>query len=256
MVHAMFAMIAAGLSDVGRVRAHNEDCFHLNPDLGLALVCDGMGGHAGGHIASRLASDVIEATIAESALLIAGGPPSRGPRDARELVRLAVERANRRIHDLNRDRGMADGRGMGTTVVGIWRVPGGNRLVVFHVGDSRLYRLRDGVLAPLTRDHSLYQIWQDNGRKGPAPNRNIIVRALGPGDQVEPEVSVASLQSGDQLLLCSDGLNGMVPDVALAQALDTERPPDQICARLIDLANEAGGHDNITAVVARFINPA
>lgn len=271
MFYSAFQMIAAGRTDVGRTRSRNEDSFHLNQDAGLAVVCDGMGGHAGGDIASRTAVEVIadfiqEFNPAEATKAGAIAPPDDdctlseshsvepAVQNAVSVVRSAVQLANRRIHALNVERGFAEGRGMGTTVVGLWRIPGTGKLVAFHAGDSRLYRLRDGELRQVTRDHSLYQLWLDNGRRGTAPQRNIIVRALGTGEHVDPDITVLSILPDDLFLLCSDGLNGMVPDAALTRILSREpRPgPEESCIRLIDTANQAGGHDNITTIVSWF----
>ncbi|MDQ2102408.1 PP2C family protein-serine/threonine phosphatase [Azospirillum isscasi] len=262
MHSVMIDMIAAGQTDVGRVRSRNEDSFHLDPALGLALVCDGMGGHAGGDIASRTAAEGVATVIAAhgrraeaSSKTPSAAEEERAAADAALLARYAVVAANRRIHAQNRQRGFAEGRGMGTTLVGLWRVPGTGRVVVFHAGDSRLYRLRDGELRLLTRDHSLYQLWLDNGRRGPAPHRNIIVRALGTGEQVEPDVAIHDLAPDDLYLLCSDGLSGVVPEGVIQRLLTQQPPPaaEDACARLIDLANGAGGPDNVTIVLARFV---
>ncbi|MBP2315747.1 PP2C family protein-serine/threonine phosphatase [Azospirillum soli] len=270
MFHTAFDMIAAGRTDVGRTRSRNEDSFHLSLESGLALVCDGMGGHAGGDVASRTAVDAIADFITECA---PGEPPmSEGAEGCDErtlsesvavepavqnavaVARSAVQLANRRIHALNVERGFAEGRGMGTTVVGLWWVPGTGKLIAFHAGDSRLYRLRDGELRQMTKDHSLYQMWLDGGRRGTAPHKNIIVRALGTGEHADPDISVHGLMPDDVYLLCSDGLNGMVPDAAIARVLDRDgrQGVEGACARLVDLANQGGGHDNITVVVARF----
>ncbi|QCO13836.1 serine/threonine-protein phosphatase [Azospirillum brasilense] len=260
MHSALIEMIAAGQTDVGRVRSRNEDSFHLDPARGLAVICDGMGGHAGGDIASRTAVEVVAAVIASQDRADGARTPSaaeeeRAAADAASVVRSAVVAANRRINALNRQRGFPEGRGMGTTLVGLWRVPGTGRVVVFHAGDSRLYRLRGGELRPLTRDHSLYQLWLDNGRRGQAPHRNIIVRALGTGEQVEPDIAVHDLQPDDLYLLCSDGLTGIVPEGVIQRILTQQPPPagEDVCARLIDLANGAGGPDNITLILARFV---
>lgn len=269
MHSALIEMIASGQTDVGRVRSRNEDFFHLDTARGLAVICDGMGGHAGGDIASRTAVEVVAAVIAsrdhaDGAASGGHADGGRAPSPAEEdraaaeaamTVRSAVVAANRRINALNRQRGFAEGRGMGTTLVGLWRVPGTGRIAVFHAGDSRLYRLRDGALRPLTRDHSLYQLWLDNGRRGQAPQRNIIVRALGTGEQVEPDIAIHDLQPDDLYLLCSDGLTGIVPEGLIQRFLTQQPPPiaEDACARLIDLANGAGGPDNITLILARFV---
>lgn len=267
MQNAAFVLTVAGRTDVGRTRSRNEDNFHVSSSGEFAIVCDGMGGHAGGDIASRKAVEEISGfledyaptepvTVVEfdDADRTQSDPMGTEPavRNALSVARSAVQNANRSIHDLNVARGFAQGRGMGTTVAGVWRVPGSAQLVVFHAGDSRVYRLRDGELRPLTRDHSLYQIWLDNGGRGTAPQRNIIVRALGTAEDVEPEVAVHSLLPDDVLMLCSDGLNGMVPDSVIARILREEADPARAAAVLVDTANGAGGQDNITVVVGRF----
>lgn len=258
---------AAGRTDVGRSRARNEDAFHVDGAGRFAVVCDGMGGHAGGDVASRTAVEAIAGLLDDLTpdAPLPGSGPAGGDDDRTQVgagadpvtrhtlsaARKAVQLANARIHAANRQRGFGEGRGMGTTVVGWWLVPGGNRLVAFHAGDSRLYRLRDGELRALTRDHSLYQIWLDKGGSGTPPQRNIIVRALGTGEEVEPEVGLHTLLRGDTLLLCSDGLNGMLPDRSIARILTEQTDPERACAALVEAANIAGGQDNITVVVAR-----
>ncbi len=269
MSTAAFTLTAAGLTDVGRTRARNEDHLHVDPAGRFAIVCDGMGGHAGGDVASRKAVDIIAGLLADFTPAVSL-PSSAQPGDDTErtlsdpegdqpvvqnalsVARSAVQLANARIHAVNRQRGFAEGRGMGTTVVGYWLLPGGNRVAVFHAGDSRLYRLRDGELRVLTRDHSLYQVWLDAGGRGTAPQRNIIVRALGTGEEVEPDVALHALLPDDVLLLCSDGLNGMLPDTAIARILEQHPVPERACVGLVEAANLAGGQDNITVVVARF----
>lgn len=270
MPQVAMQMEFAGLSDVGRSRSRNEDSYRINPESGLALVCDGMGGHAGGDIASRTASETIDdfvveydpdsqidddpdeeddsdgdRTVSERAAL----DPAVGQSIA--TIRAAVQLANRRLLTLNQERGYADGRGMGTTVVGMWLVAGTDKLVVFHAGDSRLYRLRGGELRQLTRDHSLYQAWLDSGAQGHPPHRNIIVRALGTMREVEPEVSLQVVADGDLFLLCSDGLTSMVGDDAIAEAVRAIDDLDGGCKRLVTMANEKGGHDNVTVILGR-----
>jgi serine/threonine protein phosphatase PrpC len=155
---------------------------------------------------------------------------------------------------LNRERGLPEGRGMGTTIVGLWLADGLSKGVVFHVGDSRLYRFRDGRLDQITRDHSLYQAWVDSGRSGDPPNRNIIMRALGIVDDVEADISVQEMLAGDIYLLCSDGLNGMVPDDTIIDILaEIELTGlEPAWRQLIQEANDHGGKDNVTVILARF----
>jgi protein phosphatase len=266
------AMITAGRTDVGRARSRNEDSFGIDGEAGLALVCDGMGGHAGGDVASQTATEAIIDFVAEFQGTSAGGgiggveigaagqtqgaagPADLRVRNAASVVRSAVQLANQRLLELNHERGLPDGRGMGTTVVGLCHVDSGDKLVAFHAGDSRLYRLRDGALRQLTRDHSLYQHWLDQGSRGPAPQRNVIMRALGTSPDLEPEIAVHGVRAGDLLLLCSDGLTTMLPDDSIAAILESapSRGLDETCERLVAVANERGGLDNITVVLARF----
>lgn len=237
----------AGLTDVGRSRARNEDHFTIDPEAGLAVVCDGMGGHAGGDIASKTAIEVIRDTIRRD------GKPGC---DGAALVRSAVQQANQRLVGLNHQRGYPEGRGMGTTVVGLWQPAGTSGVLVFHAGDSRLYRLRSGELRQLTRDHSLYQAWLDAGGHGQAPHRNIIIRALGTNTDVGPDVDAQAIAPGDLFLICSDGLNGMLSDREIADSLGKGGELPELCKRLVDLANEKGGHDNVTVVLAREVSGA
>lgn len=269
---APLQMEFAGLSDVGRSRSRNEDSFDINREARLALVCDGMGGHAGGDIASKTSVETIidfiyefepeevvddpdevddaefgdgEQTISERAIT----DPNVGRSIA--TIRAAVQLANRRLIALNQEKGFPEGRGMGTTVVGLWQVEKTDKVVIFHAGDSRLYRLRDGEMRQLTRDHSLYQAWLDNGSQGQPPHRNIIVRALGTLRDVEPEVSLQTVCPNDLFLLCSDGLSSMAPDEVIAPFLQAGGDLPAMAKRLVDMANERGGHDNVTVVLAR-----
>lgn len=269
-----FQLEFAGLSDVGRSRSRNEDSFDVNREAGLGLVCDGMGGHAGGDIASRTAVETIvdfiyeyepdavddtdedevdEATISDGDAITQPAARAGGVDAGRSVatIRQAVQLANRRLVTLNQQRGFPDGRGMGTTVVGLWMVAGSDKVVIFHAGDSRLYRLRSGELRQLTRDHSLYQAWLDNGAHGQPPHRNIIVRALGTMQEVEPEVALQAVADDDLFLLCSDGLSGMVADDEIAEMLRTAEDLPAACKALVARANEKGGHDNVTVVLAR-----
>jgi protein phosphatase len=252
MPHPATPMIAAGQTDIGRVRTRNEDHWEIEAGLGLALVCDGMGGHAGGDIASRTAAAVICETIREHCR---DGVPSDTDA-AVSILRTAIRLANRRLHALNRERGFAEGRGMGTTLVGLWCPTGDDQLIAFHAGDSRLYRLRHGALAQLTRDHSLYQMWLDGGGLGAAPHKNIITSALGSSEQVDPEIVIHDVAVGDLYLLCSDGLNGLIADDVIAGLLpEAGQRLEDGCAALVAAANEAGGHDNVTVLLARFERP-
>ncbi len=240
--HVAVQLEFAGLSDVGRSRSRNEDNFDINREIGLAVVCDGMGGHAGGDIASRTVVEVVISSILRD---------GKSGQDAETLIRAAIHQANHRLLALNQQRGFPEGRGMGTTVVGLWQIAGTNRILVFHAGDSRLYRLRAGELRQITRDHSLYQAWLDAGAHGQPPHRNIIVRALGTTTDADPDVETQTVCPGDLLLICSDGLTGMVSDLEIADILGTAGKLPAACKQMVDLANEKGGHDNVTVVLAR-----
>ena len=221
-------------TDVGRVRAHNEDSLMVAPPL--YVVCDGMGGHAAGEVASEIAVN----TIADHA-------PQHA--DAEALGR-AVEAANHAIIQAAR-KGL--GRpGMGTTCTAA--ILDHERLVVAQVGDSRAYLLHKGQLQQITRDHSLMADMIESGQITPAeakthPQRSIITRALGSSPHTEPDLYEINVEPGDRLLLCSDGLSGMLEDDELTRILSSIESPSTCASRLIDEANAAGGVDNITAIV-------
>jgi protein phosphatase len=244
----------AGVTDVGLKRRHNEDSYLAAPDLGLVVVADGMGGHDKGEVASRLAVDAMS-----SHMLLRCGDIDAHSRDGLrrqlDLLRDAVAAANRRVFEENAAQGYPEGAGMGTTIVGFYLLHPADHVGVFHVGDSRLYRFRDDSLDQLTRDHTLYQDWLDNGQVGSAPRRNIILRALGPWPQVDAEVSLHRVLSGDILLACSDGLTGLVAPATIAEVLrDTMASGGSLAEagdQLVELAKLGGGDDNITVVLAR-----
>ena len=221
-------------TDVGRMRNHNEDSLFAAPPL--FVVADGMGGHAAGEVASELAIQTISQ--------LAPGYPN-GP-----MLENAITEANRAVYECAR----ANERraGMGTTVTAA--LLQGTRLVIAQVGDSRAYLLHGGELQQLTRDHSLMQDLIDAGEITPAearihPQRNFITRALGTSPSVKADIYELNVSPGDRLLLCSDGLCGMLEDSDMALALRTIRNPQTCATELIQMANQAGGHDNITAIV-------
>lgn len=234
---------AAGMTDAGRLRPVNQDYVLIGPNKDIFLVADGMGGHTMGEVASRIAAQYI---VAQLQFPAAGG--------AAESVIEAVRRANSAVYQINYARDYAPGTGMGTTLAGVW-LPAGGEAVIFHVGDCRVYRYRRGELERLTRDHSLHQAWKDGGQLGPEPTRNFVLRAIGPWDHVDPEVSVQTLQPGDTLLICSDGLFGMLSDSEIgailgeADGISLERAS----ARLIEAANQRGGRDNISVLLVSAV---
>jgi protein phosphatase len=230
---------------VGLVREKNEDSFVVDPDLGLYVVCDGMGGHVGGQVASQTAV----ATIAEmirSGMVFDDGEP--------DPLASAIKRANRAVFE--KARADPNLHNMGTTVVGIRE--DGDLLHLCHVGDSRIYRLRAGALDQVTMDHSLVNLYAENpelaARFGPA-NENVIVRAVGLREEVEVDHRAVAMEEGDVYLLCSDGLTDMVDDWILQELLQDvlAHSVDECAEALIRAALSNGGVDNVTAVVLHIV---
>jgi protein phosphatase len=255
---------AYGLTDVGLVRQSNQDNFLIDPAQRLVAVADGMGGHDGGEIASRLALESLRDALARADLKPACVDACAGDSldpdatwqdehmPAVVAVHDAIDAANAGVYGANLHSGHGQGSGMGTTLTGIWQSLPGGPLLVFHVGDSRLYRYRDGELAVLTRDQTLYQQALEAGQADDLPPRNLLLQAIGPTADVTPDVKVCATQPGDLYLLCSDGLYGNTPHAAIEQALADAHAQslDTCCAQLIELAKRHGSRDNITAVLA------
>lgn len=258
--HDSLLLRAAQLSDTGAVRERNEDASFvftssaggyapLRP-FGLFLVADGMGGHAGGQQASRIAVRV----AAEEILQQIFQPLLRDEFAAStEQVEQLLHRTVLAAHEAVYDPDPAMNGGTTLTMALIL----GRDLFLGHVGDSRAYWLRDGQLQPITRDHSLVQRLLDNGQLSSAEAqeyryRNILLRALGQEDDLDVDTHVHALPERGKLLLCSDGLCGYVSDADLQALLDQDLPPDAIAQQLIAAAMAAGGLDNITAVVVEF----
>ncbi len=239
--------IAAGLTDVGVERNHNEDRFVILPEHSVFVVADGMGGHQSGEVASRLATSTISGYFRRG-----DGVGEVG--SAR--LRAALGEANAKIHA--RSGGGARGhRGMGTTAVAMSYAPAERKVAVAHAGDSRCYRVRGGVLEQMTRDHSLYaEALAERPDLSEADlaylPKNVITRALGITPNVEIDVRSEDARVGDVFLLCSDGLHGLVPDEEIIAVLREEGVLTEACARLVKRANEAGGKDNITVVIVRI----
>jgi serine/threonine protein phosphatase PrpC len=262
--------VAYGMTDIGNVRPSNEDNFLIDPELGLVAVADGMGGHEAGEIASAEAlvslSHFLRASVADdggasmpdfkpSAFDPAENDPlgewSDASIEALTTVHHAVEFTNQRMYQTNMDNKCAAGGGMGTTLTGLWQAEPGGPVYVFHIGDSRLYRLRDGVLIQLTRDQTVYQQALELGMRHNLPRRNLLLQAMGPSSGVKPELQIQLVAPGDLYLLCSDGLHGASVDADIAAILVAATPSDlgATCARLIDMAKQRGSRDNITVVL-------
>jgi protein phosphatase len=235
----------------GLVRVSNQDAFRVDPELGIVVLADGMGGHRSGEVASRIA---VEAALAD---LLPAQRDDRD-RDATEGQLQAghsVEVANQALLDMCQVH--PELSGMGTTIVLATFRKG--RIYHAHVGDSRLYRVRYGRMRRLTRDHSLIQQMIDDGvflnrteAREAGVRDNVLTRSLGMQRQAEVDVGDALLEAGDTYLLCSDGLHGMLPDSQIARILrDPRGDLEQQVQELIDTALAAGGNDNVTAILAR-----
>src|SRR3954454_17875372 len=224
-------------SDLGRQRQGNEDNYFVRAPL--FVVADGMGGAQAGEVASEMAVESFGDGLPD-------GAPAEG------LVH-TIEEANRRIHE--RSRAEQQRAGMGTTVTAAYVSE--DAVTVAHVGDSRCYRLRDGELVRLTRDHSMVAELVARGKLTEEqveshPQRSVVTRALGPEPRVEVDVDVFPARSGDVFLLCSDGLRGMVHEPKLKPLMVEPRPLEQLGRELIAAANAAGGRDNITVILFRL----
>ncbi|RLB59568.1 MAG: Stp1/IreP family PP2C-type Ser/Thr phosphatase [Deltaproteobacteria bacterium] len=241
-------------TDVGRKREINEDFSLAESNLGLYMVADGMGGHAGGDTASRMAVKIVRQHVLQARRN--GGVfqsvfSHQEPEPVLKMLDRAVRDASARIYELSSRRPELEGMGTTATLLLVHGLTG----YVAHVGDSRLYRLRNQQLDLLTDDHSLVNEQVKAGfltKEEAAHSRfsNIITRSVGFESEVTPDVFTTELQVGDIFLLCSDGLNGMIPDEEISGILSS-CPPSGAAATLVAAANRAGGDDNITAVMLR-----
>lgn len=232
------------LSDVGLVRKDNEDNYLVSPERGLFVVADGMGGHVGGQIASTLAIQAIDEFM-ELSLLKTVMPG--------ELLQQALLKANEQIYTRGQTK---EFYGMGTTVTAAFFDQ--NQVHIAHIGDSRAYLLRGETLTLLTQDHSLVNELFQNGsltleEAQNHPQRNILTRALGTNEQPQVDIFSVPAQSGDLLVLCTDGLYNQVPEEDIIQVIrQAEADLKKGVRDLVDLALERGGHDNITVVMVQY----
>ena len=246
---------AAGYSDAGRVRVRNEDAFEMVDELGLAIVADGLGGHPAGDIASRMAVQEVADRMRDldpDPTLPDLNDAEAVPRAAMDLLRFAVQQANSAIHAAGQRYPVVNG--MGTTIAAVLLVR--SFAIVAHVGDSRVYRLRDGDLAPLTEDDSMAAEYvRSLGAKADPEvlrlHEGTLTRCLGAFPEVTVTVRAERRTPGDVYLLCTDGLWTTIPHDRLGRILFETTDPALCVRRLIDEANAAGGPDNITAVVVR-----
>ena len=246
----------ASHTDPGRVRSDNEDAVRFDADLGLAILADGMGGYAAGEVASRMAVDEVFNELASALPHLRAAPQSEDRAGLHEDMRFAATRANASI--IAAARREPDYEGMGSTLV--VAVLMHDRMTIAHLGDSRCYRWRAGVLEQITRDHC----WVDEQIAiGALPvdavldprYRNIVTRALGIEDEIDLEVHDHDAQIGDVFLLCSDGLTDMLDDAAIGAHLAAGKPLPETSSSLVDAANAAGGRDNVSVVLLQVGTP-
>jgi PPM family protein phosphatase len=252
--------IAAGISDVGLQRDHNEDSFAILAEHTLFIVADGMGGHRAGDVASRLATDSIVEFFRAAVAKDFTWPFQFDNRLSDEENRLlsGIRLANRQI--IERSSRSRECQGMGTTVVGALFSARKRKMFIGHVGDSRAYRIRNHEIRQMTRDHSLVNDYLlampelTEEQKSELP-KNVITRALGMQEQVAVDIQSDDAEVGDLYVLCSDGLSGMVEDQEILDVVSSTPDVEVACRRLIALANEHGGEDNITALIVRIDGP-
>ena len=252
MAHLSSVLEVVTATHPGMVRSHNEDSLAADAEIGLAVLADGMGGYNAGEVASGIAVELIRTEIKKA--LAKRKTEALDGKDAERLIETYAGRANTAIYQASQSQPQYSG--MGTTlVVAMWH---DNRMSVGHIGDSRLYRLREGALEQITRDHSLLQEQIDSGmitreQARHSQNKNLVTRAVGIDPEVETEVHTYTVQPGDVYLLCSDGLSDMVPDEDVQLTLDSLGSNLPLAAeQLVQQANDNGGRDNISVILVRI----
>jgi protein phosphatase len=248
---------AVGLTNTGKVREHNEDSISWDRDIGLFVLADGMGGYNAGEVASGIAVKTIVNLVREAfaGQELDGIDKTTGLHRPSIILRDAIARANKIIHQTSKSQSQCEG--MGTTVVSALFYD--NRVALAHVGDSRMYRLRKETFEQLTMDHSLLQELVDRGFYSPeeaqrATNKNYVTRALGVEPNVDVDIHEYPVEPGDWLVLCSDGLTDMVEDEDIHLTISTFGGNlDTVARQLVQLANDSGGRDNISVVLAQVV---
>jgi protein phosphatase len=248
----------AAKTDVGMKRTHNEDYFSLIEDEQLFLVADGMGGHASGEVASKMAAETIGEFYQRTRDDEDATWPYKMDRSlsyVENRLVCAIKLANLRIFETScRDLRY---KGMGTTIVSVLVL--GDKIYVGHVGDSRVYRIREGGIQQLTRDHSLLEDYKEakpdmtEEEERNFPHKNVITRALGMRETVQVDIRAHQIKSGDVYILCSDGLSGMVGDDSIAQIAANAKSLERAVAELVDAANRNGGTDNVTTLLLQCL---
>ncbi len=252
-----FSLQTWGLTDVGMKRRLNEDVFLIDGDVGVFLVADGMGGHAAGEIASRLAADEIDRVVSSRIQESGETWPDHWDSNLSMYGNLLVEAVQAgHLHVTEAVDRNSDLKGMGTTVVAAAHQPNSDLLVVCHVGDSRAYLLRGDRMQILTNDHSWVHeqitaglLTEESARSHPL--KNVVTQALGGSTEPKADIAEIALQEGDLVLLCSDGLNSMLPDPEIEGILLRGGTLEEMARNLVIAANEQGGNDNITVVLLK-----
>ncbi|WP_273428384.1 Stp1/IreP family PP2C-type Ser/Thr phosphatase [Chitinibacter tainanensis] len=250
------ALEMSGKTDTGRVRDHNEDAILFEPDLGLVVLADGMGGYNAGEVASGIATQVVAEMMRAQMAATPAHVKTAGSLwpVAHEMLMLAIDRANSLIYQTSQEH--AQCAGMGTTLVSALFY--NNCLAIAHVGDSRAYRLRDTKLEQLTKDHSFLQEQIDAGLVSVeearfAPYKNLVTRAVGINPAVHTELHEYAVEPGDVYLFCSDGLSDMLEDAAIEQLISIYADNlSQATDTLIEQANAEGGRDNVSVVLVKI----
>jgi PPM family protein phosphatase len=249
---------SVAMSDTGKVREHNEDTIAIDNDIGLFVLADGMGGYNAGEVASGIAVKTIVNLVREAVARedLEGTDKETGLVRPSIILRDAIYRANKIIHQTSKTQPQCEG--MGTTVVACLFYD--NRVSVAHVGDSRLYRLRNDRFEQITMDHSLLQELVDRGfysqeEAQRATNKNYVTRALGVEPNVDVEINEHPVNRGDYYVLCSDGLSDMVEDDDIHLTINTFNANlDTVAKQLTQLANDNGGRDNVSVVMAHVLD--
>lgn len=237
-------MIVMAKSDIGKMRQENQDCYRvreISSDTALAVVCDGMGGTHGGGIASEVAINAIFEKIFISYR------PEMEPKSIKNLLTSAISTANTIV--FNKGREEPENRGMGTTCV--LALTRGNDVFMASVGDSRGYHISDGIIEQVTKDHTYIAMLREKGlptEYGLSSMKNVITRAVGVEETVEPDYFEFTAKKGDVIFLCTDGLTNHVSDEIILEATYL-KPPEEALTKLINTANSNGGKDNITAAI-------
>ena len=251
MLNLSSALEIATATHPGMVRSHNEDSIAADPEIGLAVLADGMGGYNAGEVASGIAVELIRTEVKKA--LADSKPADLNGNSVETLLAEHAERANAAIYQAAQSQPQYSG--MGTTlVVAMWH---DNKMSVGHIGDSRLYRMRGETFEQVTRDHSLLQEQIDSGmitreQARHSQNKNLVTRAVGIDPQVEPEVHTYGVEQGDIYLLCSDGLSDMVSDEDIQLTLSSLHANLPLAAQqLVQQANDNGGRDNVSVILVR-----